>query len=436
MNGKNIGLLILGAVLGLLVGAGGLYYAQSSGLLSEWRGAAERHGPEEHDRASYESEAHSDEHEGDEPAHADEGHGDHGHEEENGGVRLTPEAVKEHGIEIAEASGGEFQQTIALPGEVVLNPDKLAHIVPRVGGIVREVDKTVGDMVEAGELLAVLESRELAEAKAAYLAGKQRMELAQANLAANEELMTKGIVPDLEFLAAKRDLAETEIKLRAAEFKLHTLGVTQQEVAGIEQQSDDEFPYHELRAPFAGAVIARHITSGEVVTTETAVFEIADLRDVWVNLTVYQKDLDRVRTGQPVSIIAGHNIGQASGTISFVSPVIDEATRTAVARVVLENPEGRWRPGLFVNGLIETGTVTATVVVPQSAVIGVEEQLVVFVLTGGEFRPRPVRTGRTTEQEVEVVGGLRPGESYAATGVLTLKAQLNSAALEHAGHAH
>jgi cobalt-zinc-cadmium efflux system membrane fusion protein len=436
MNSKNIGLLILGAVLGLLVGSGGLYYAQSRGLLPEWSGDARSHVTEEHDHESHESAEPHVEHEGDEHAHADADHEGHGHEEETSGVRLTREAIEEHGIEIAEASGGQFHQTVALPGEVVLNPDKLAHIVPRVGGIVRDVKKTVGDRVESGELLAVLESRELAEAKAAYLAGKQRLALAQANLAANEELRAKGIVPDLEFLAAKRDLAEAEIDLRAAEFKLHTLGVTQEELAVIEQQSDEEFPFHELRAPFAGTVVARHITPGEVVTTETAVFEIADLSDVWVNLTIYQKDLDNVRIGQQVSIIAGHHIGEASGTISYVSPIVDEATRTAVARVVLENPQGRWRPGLFVEGVIQTETVAAAVVVPQSAVIGMDEQLVVFVLTEEGFRPRPIHIGRTTEQRVEVVEGLHPGERYAATSVLTLKAQMNSAALEHAGHVH
>jgi cobalt-zinc-cadmium efflux system membrane fusion protein len=103
---------------------------------------------------------------------------------------------------------------------------------------------------------------------------------------------------------------------------------------------------------------------------------------------------------------------------------------------VLDNPDGLWRPGLFVNGRVETASEQAAVVVPRSAVIGMNEESVVFVQTNEGFRPRRVRLGRKTEQHVEIIEGLDPGERYAATNVLTLKAQLNSAALDHAGHAH
>jgi cobalt-zinc-cadmium efflux system membrane fusion protein len=434
MNAKNIGLLILGAVLGLLAGAGGLYFAQSKDLLPSQLDT-QSNVVGEHAHESHETPEGNAEPEGDEHAHADAGHAGHEHEEEHGPIALTPEIITEAGIEIAEAAGGRLRQTIALPGEVVLNPDKLAHIVPRVGGIVGDVKKTVGDQVETGDLLAVLESRELAEARAAYLAGQQRLALAQANLAANEELKAKGIVPDLEFLAAKRDLAEAEIELRAAEFKLHTLGVPQAELAAVEQQSDEKFPFHELRAPFAGTVIARHITSGEVVTTETDVFQLADLGDVWVNLTVYQKDLENVKAGQRVSVITGHDIARTSGTISYVSPVVDEATRTAVARVVLPNPDGRWRPGLFVTGRVETDFVDVAVLVPRSALQSVEGNDSVFVETPEGFARRPVTVGRANETQVEITAGLRPGERYVAAGAFSLKAQLGKASFG-SGHAH
>lgn len=432
MNAKNVGLLVLVGVLGLIAGAGGLYYAQSKGLIPGWRDAGHTDNAEEHAQESAEGHA---EHEGDEDAHADEGHEGHD-EEDHGPIRLSPEAIEEAGIEVVDATGGLLRQTVALPGEVVLNPDRLAHIVPRVGGIVRDVKKTVGDPVEAGDVLAVLESRELAEAKAVFLAGKQRLALAQANLAANEELKTKGIVPDLEFLAAKRDLAEAEIELRAAEFKLHTLGVTHEELAAIDQQSDDQFSYHELRAPFAGAVIARHITSGEVVTTETDVFQIADLSDVWVNLTVYQKDLTTVRAEQAVRIVAGHDIGEATAPIAYVSPVVDEATRTAIARVVLPNLDRRWRPGLFVTGHVRTDTSEVSVLVPATALQTVEDETCVFVATEEGFEPRHVELGRVNGTHVEIVAGLKPGERYVAKGAFALKAELGKESFGGEGHGH
>lgn len=436
MSGKQVGIQALVAVFGILIGASGLYFAQSRGLLPDWASGAPEHEHGAHDEDEHD--AHGDESHGRaEPHHAEgDGHEGHDHEEEHGPIQLSPEVIKEAGIEITTATGGPLTQTIALPGEVILNPNNLAHIVPRVAGIVREVKKSVGDPVEAGDVLAVLESRELAEAKAAYLAGKQRLALAQANLAANEELRTKGIVPDLEFLAAKRDLAEAEIELRAAEFKLHTLGVPNDELAAIDQQSDEQFAFHELRAPFAGAVIARHITTGEVVTTESDVFQIADLSDVWVNLTVYQKDLTTVRSGQAVRIVTGHNIAEATASVAYVSPVVDEATRTAIARVVLPNDDRRWRPGLFVTGHVRTENVDVALLVPQAALQMVEDEPCVFVVTDAGFEPRHVKLGRANSTHVEIVAGLRPGERYVAEGAFALKAELGKESFGGEGHAH
>ena len=430
MSKKYVELVLVGLVVGLVAGASGLYLAQSRGLAPQWGAPAARHDGGE--QAEREDDVHGHAGHDEDEQHAD----DHDeHAEESGLIRLSREAIEEAGIEVVEATGGELQNMISLPGEVILNPDKLAHIVPRVGGIVRDVHKTVGDEVRSGDVMAVLESRELAEAKAEYLAGKQRLTLARANLAANEELKVKGIVPDLEFLAAKRDLAEAEIGLRAAEFRLHTLGVTNEELADIEQQPDTQFPFHELRAPVSGTVVAKHMTFGEVVTTETDVFQLADLSDVWVNLTVYQKDLNAVREGQSVRIVGGHGIGEATAPITYVSPLVDEATRTAIARVILPNEDRRWRPGLFVTARVETGSSQVPLRIPKTALLNVDGQTCVFVVTGEGFEPRPVELGGANETHVEVVAGLHPGEAYVARGAFSLKAELGKETFGE-GHAH
>ena len=443
MSKRYVGFVVMGFVVGLLAGAGGLYLAQSRGLAPDgggsdtgnWsvahlRDAADGHYPQEQTGCEDDGHGHTAHDEEEQHAHDDTEHG-----EEHGPIRLSAEAIDEAGIEIVEATGGELQRAISLPGEIVLNPDKLAHIVPRVGGIVRDVYKTIGDSVQSGEVMAVLESRELAEAKAEHLAGKQRLSLAQANLAASEELKAKGIVPGLEFLAAQRDLAEAEIGLRAAEFRLHTLGVTEEELAGIKQQADSEFSFHELRAPFSGTVIAKHITLGEVVTTETDVFQLADLTDVWVHLTVYQSGLSSIRTGQSVTITARDGVGEASAPITYLSPVVDEATRTAVARVVLSNPDGRWRPGLFVTGRVQAGSTQVPLRVPKTALLNIEGQTCVFVATGEGFEPRAVELDSANDTHVEVVAGLHPGERYVARGAFILKAELGKESFGD-GHAH
>ena len=219
---------------------------------------------------------------------------------------------------------------------------------------------------------------------------------------------------------------------------LFALGYSREQVAQITALDDRDFSAYQLRAPLSGIVTQRHITIGEVIGLEVvdAPFVVADLSSVWVNLTVYQRDLAQVRAGMPVTIQFSDDIPDARGTIAFVSPALDETTRTATARVVLEDPHSDRRPGLFVSGHIETGGETASVVIPNSALTELDGETVVFVQADGGFEPRAVRQGRSTSEAVEIIDGLAEGERYAANNVLALKAETNRAALEHAGHVH
>lgn len=166
------------------------------------------------------------------------------------------------------------------------------------------------------------------------------------------------------------------------------------------------------------------------------IFSIADLSTVWVDLTVYQKDLARVRRGQRVTIHVGHGIPQTSGKIVWVSPLVDESTRTGTARIVLNNPKGRLRPGLFITGRVQISQAEARLVVPHTAIIGLKGHQVVFVETREGFVPRRVKIGRRDDKQAEILEGVRPGERYAHGNILALKAELERGVLEHAGHSH
>jgi len=346
--------------------------------------------------------------------------------------------MREFGIEVRVAAGGTVAQTLTLSGEVGYNADRIAHVRPMVSGIVRRVEASVGDRVAAGQRLAVLNSRELAAARSAYLAATARLGLARENLARDRRLFAEKVGTERAVLAAEQAFREAQIDRNQARSALQALGYSTQEIGRLGALEEHAFNSYDLPAPLAGIVTRRHIAIGEVMgpEVEDAPFVVADLSSVWVNLTVYQRDLARVRTGQPVTITFGHGIPAARGTIAFVSPALEEATRTATARVVLDNPEGEWRPGLFVSGLVETGEAPVAVVLPRSAVTRLEGRTVVFVAGESGFEPRDIRLGQVTPSAVEVADGLAAGERYVATNVLALKAELNRAALEHAGHAH
>ena len=352
-------------------------------------------------------------------------------------VRFDTDDLGALGIELETAGPGLIGVTIELPGEVRVNGDTAAHVAPRVGGVVRSVFKSLGNRVHSGELMAILESRELADTKATFLAAYERLGLAQALFEREERLWKQKISPEQDYLDARNALAEARIELRATEQKLHALGFSQEELTALPNRHDATFTEYRITAPFDGTVIEKHITLGETIAAGAPVFTVADLSTVWIDLSVYQKDLGKIRGGQRVTITAApHEERATTAVIDFVQPLVGEATRTALARIIMPNPDGRWTPGIFVTGSVVREEVEVAVQVPTSAVVPVgDDESVIFVQTPAGFEPRPVHTGLRNHGFVEVLAGLEPGERYVARGAFSLKAELGKDAFGD-GHGH
>jgi len=206
------------------------------------------------------------------------------------------------------------------------------------------------------------------------------------------------------------------------------------DVLAVVESNEGLTPYN-VTALMDGTVIDKEINVGEVHQGDNPAFIIADLDTVWVNLSIYQMHLADVRTGQMAAITADHGINYEKGAVSYVSPVVDEHTRTSIARVVLANPTGKWRPGLLIEGRIATDAYSATVVVPKSAIFHMEDTEVVFVQTPEGFKAQPVILGRTNHANAEIVNGLETGQKYAASGGFTIKAEMQKGSFGD-GHAH
>ncbi len=370
------------------------------------------------------------EHDGHDEPGKEAAHEEHGEKEENGHgeekcVVLTEDQMKKFGVKVATAGPGTLQVHLSLPGEVVVNADRMAHIIPRVPGVAREVRKNLGDKVKKGEIMAVLDSRDLADAKAAFLAARERVGLARTNFEREEQLWKKKVSAEQEYLQAKQALAEAKIELRTAEQKLHALGFSEKFLADLPTHQEIGFTHYEILAPFDGTVIEKHISLGEMLKDDTEAFMIADLSSVWVNLNIHQSDLPFIRPGQPVTISAGPGIPDAQGTLSYVGPIIGEQTRTTPARIVLPNSTGLWRPGLFVTGRITVEDVRVPLRVAKEAVLILEGKPSVFIKVKDEFEPRPVTTGRVNDAHIEIVSGLTAGQVYAAQGAYILKLEMN-----------
>jgi cobalt-zinc-cadmium efflux system membrane fusion protein len=354
----------------------------------------------------------------------------HGHEAEHGAdehgheviVKLKDTAIKEFGIEVAQVQGGTIGTYTTLPAEITLNADAVAHVVPRIAGVVQTVSKNLGDKVKAGEILAVLHSRELSDYKAGYLGAKEKLALTQATYEREKTLWEKKITAEQEYLDAKRQLADARIELRSAVQKLHALGFSQAYLEALPDQPDGSLIVFEIAAPIAGTIIEKHITLGESLKEDSEPFVIADLSNVWAKVNVHTKDLPAVQCGQKAVIRTEHNQGE--GVVSYVSSVLQENTRTALARIVLPNEDGRWRPGAFATASIYTVSVDCKMVMSSEAIVTMEGKSFVFIAEEEVFVPKEVQTGRANDQLIEIVSGLEVGQKYVAKGAFTLKSEL------------
>ena len=398
------------------------------------------HGEESAQHAG-EGETHApDDHAGDEHPPGEDGADEHaagGHETESRSVRLTEAQQAELGIQMAPVSSGPVAATVELPGEVVFDQTQLAHVSPRVSGIVRQVNAAEGDEVEAGEVLAVLESRALADAKAEYLSARERLALAEASFNREQRLWERQISAEQDFLDARQALEEARITLRRASQQLEALGVDAQERRDIAASPEASLTRYGLVAPITGTVIERHAVLGETLESqgEQPAFIIADTSTVWINAAIYGEDLARVNAGDSVLVEVGEGIPAIEETIEFVSPQLGERTRTGRARIVVEDAGERLRPGMFVTVFSTPADALPALRVPVSALQTIEGETVVFCAEGDAFRAQRVEVGARSARFAEITSGLTPGAIVVTEGAFALKAELQKGEFGD-GHAH
>ena len=356
-----------------------------------------------------------------EEAHHEEGGAERGHAP---AITLTDEARTNAGIEATPAGPGTVDVTLSLPGEIRLNPETMAHVTPRVSGTVKETKKALGDVVKHGDVLALLESRELAEITREAAASAERLKLAEANFQRLDKLFKEGVAAEKDYLTAKQAFAEAKIDKESA---AQMLGVAGSGGAGTA---------YALRSPIDGVIIEKHLTIGEVVKDDADAFVVADMSTVWAMVTVYPKDLGKIAVGQKVRLRAEGIEAPLDGQVSFIAATARGDSRATEARVVLSGAPPSWRPGMFVTADVAVESVEAAVALPEEAIQLVEGRPTAFVDDGDKLEARTLKLGRAgfsnaTTPVVEVLSGVEAKELVVTRGAFFLKAELGKS---EAGH--
>jgi membrane fusion protein, heavy metal efflux system len=338
-------------------------------------------------------------------------------------ARFSDEQLRHNGIMLATAGPARIASTLQLLGEVKLNQDRAVVVTPRLAGLVEAVRVSAGDRVARGQVLAVISSPALADQRSELLAAGKRLALARTTHEREKKLWEDRISAEQDYLAARQAMQEAEIAVEAARQKLAALGASAGDPQGLTR--------HEIRAPIAGVVVNKKISVGEALKEDAAVFQLADLSSVWVELTAPAKDLSQLQQGMAALVRATDFEAQGEARLSHVGALVGEQSRSATARLVLANPKGLWRPGLPVTVALTASEADVPVAVVADAVQVLNGERVVFVRQGQQFDARHVVTGRSDGVHIEVTNGLNAGQRYAAKNSFLVKADIGKSAAEH-----
>lgn len=365
------------------------------------------------------------------------------------------EAMQKAGVDVAIAERRPMTEFLVTSAEVSYDHTRVAHLSSPAAGTVWRVEKEVGQSVQQGDVLALVDAAEVGKAKAALLEALVQVKSLRQNVEALQALAGSGAVSGRKLRDTETALGEAKIRLLGAKQSLVNLGLPVP-AEHLETLSDDEVATAiqflavpdeiaesldpatttsnllPLRAPFAGVVVEREPVAGEVVDSATTLFVVVDPTRMWLTLNVRQEDVRYLKLEQSVRFRADGGKLEAVGPIAWISPAVDETTRTVAIRVELPNPDGTLRANAFGQGRIVLREEAEAVVVPNIAVHWDGSCHVVFVRDKHFFEEgapkvfytRTVRLGASDEKYTELIAGVLPGEIVASMGSAVLRAEL------------
>jgi cobalt-zinc-cadmium efflux system membrane fusion protein len=350
------------------------------------------------------------------------------HSAEGNALKLSPERRQALGLKFEAVRARVPETMLTVTGKIAANPDRTVAIVPRAPGRLVRVSAQLGDTVEAGATLALVDSAEAAEALADLTQSESVLALAQADRDREAVLVEQKI-------GARKDLVKAEASVQQARGqrdrvrgKLRLLGVTDAMVADL-QARPGQHVLVPLVAPFRGTVIERQASEGQLLDPAAVPFRLADLSTVWALLDVPETEIAAVKVGQETVVAAGQDVDHG-GRVVYVGDVVEEQTRTVKVRVEIPNAQRHVKPGMFVTGRIATkNSGPAALMVPKDAVVLLDDGPVVFVDRGETIEPRAVEVGPAVGGWVPIRRGIAAGENVVTGGAFVLKAQLVKAKL-------
>ena len=347
-------------------------------------------------------------------------------------VSLNAEKLRGTEVAVVPVQRGEFREQRDFPGTVTPNEHVQADIMTLVRGRVVDAYADLGQEVQGGDLLAILNSHELGMAQSAYLKANAKLYVAERAYERAKSLLQEKVIGVAEAQRREGDVIAIRAEAREAHDRLLLLGMDEHDIQRLakEQTIRSHVP---IVAPFAGRIIARNLTRGEVVETTQRLYVLADLSNVWVLANVPEKDIPYVpRTeGAPAEVrLTAYPDEVFHGKITYVGDVLNPASRTMQIRLQVPNPERKLKPEMYATVRISSEGAHSALLIPDGAVQRIGEKTVVFVQRDdGRYEVREVQLGDSNGAVTKILSGLNEGEPVVARGAFILKSELLSAAI-------
>ena len=340
-------------------------------------------------------------------------------------LTLSKDAINRAGIVVSRVTASTAGSRIRVPATVEPNAYRSVVVTPIVAGRVTSVSAQLGQHVRRGQSLAQVYSPELAETQSRYLASRAELDAHERELRRTEKLVDLGSASRQELERIHAEHTSAVAMVQSLRSQLTLLGFTADQVDKLASPSDISATVA-IPAPIDGVVTERDANVGLNVDTAAKLFTVVDLSSVWLVGNVYERDFGRVRIGSPVTITTpAYPAMTLEGKVSYIDPQLNPDTRTAQLRVEVPNQRSQLRLGMYAE--MRVGEVSADrVMVPRTAVQVIGDRSVIYLsdsMANGRFIEREVRVGAATDDQVEIISGLRSGDSVVVKGSFALRAE-------------
>jgi cobalt-zinc-cadmium efflux system membrane fusion protein len=343
---------------------------------------------------------------------------DHG---EQAVLKIEPSMLRDLRITTAKVEERTGRDSASILGELRVNENAYAEVGAPIPSRIVRFEVAPGGSVRAGQALAILQSPEIGKAKADMITAQSHVDLARHVLERKRRLRAERIVAERDVQEAEASVASAEAELRSARAVLQSLGLASTDTG------EPDSPQYTLRSPLVGMIIERAGMQGQMAEPSQPLFRIADLAVLWLTVHAFERDAVRIRPGAKAKIVFAALPGQTLvGRVTLVGKQVDLDSRTVPVRIEVRNVGGRLRPGMSATAFLPTGDSTDKLLaVPAASLQRTGERWVVFVpRSNDEFEIRPVGRGRDLVGEVEILSGLKAGETVVVDGAFLLKAQM------------